>query len=179
MKTLIKKCSLPFVIIFIFIISFSQKASAQFFAGGDFNVTFLNGVNIDVAPIGGYKYKNFSAGISPVIQYTATSPLALGGQFSYGGRIFAEYSIWKGIFAHAEFQALNSGYLENSIGDIYKKGVWVMGAPIGVGYERELTGGLWLKVMVLYDALLDINIQPNSPQQNPSIRGGLTYVFNN
>jgi len=157
--------------------TFSHRASAQFFTGGDFNITFLNGVNIDIAPIAGYKYKNFSAGISPVILYTAASPTSgLTGQFSYGGRIFAEFAIYKGIFAHAECQATNAGYIHNNVGDLIK-GKWIIGAPIGVGYEHEISGGLWIKTMILYDPFLDINIGADSPQKNPSIRGGLTYVL--
>ena len=177
MKTLFKKVNLSIVITLLFISLSGHRASAQFFTGGDFNVTFIGGVNIDIAPIVGFKYKNFSAGLSPVILYTATSPTGgLSGQFSYGGRIFFEYDIWKGVFAHAEFQMTNAGYIHNSLGELIK-GKWLMGAPIGVGYEHEISKNLWLKAMVLYDAMLDINIDQNSPQANPSVRGGITYVF--
>jgi hypothetical protein len=176
MKTIIKKLSLTSVIVIILLSLWSQPASAQFFTGGDVNISALGGVNLNVAPIVGYKYKNFSAGLSPIIMYTATSTVGMSGQFSYGGAVFAEYSIWKGIFGHAEFQATNSGYLINSVGDLIKN-KWIMGAPIGVGYEHRISGNLWVKTMILYDPFLDINIGANSPQKNPSIRGGLTYVL--
>jgi len=176
MKKIIKKFSLATVVVIVFLFLCGQRTSAQFFTGGDVNVSALGGVNINVAPIVGYKYKNFSAGLSPIIMYTATSTVGMSGQFSYGGAIFAEYSIWKGIFGHVEFQATNSGYLHNSVGDLIK-GQWIMGAPIGVGYEHKISGNLWVKTMILYDPFLDINIGANSPQKNPSIRGGLTYVL--
>ncbi|HOV12297.1 MAG TPA: hypothetical protein PLL90_11110, partial [Bacteroidales bacterium] len=154
MKTLLKKISRVLVIVIICMPVLSSKA--QFFTGGDMNIGILGGLNLNIAPIAGYRYKNFSVGVSPIIQYQATSTVGMSGQFSYGGSVFMEYSVWKGIFGHAEFHVTNSGYLKNSLGDIYKKGVWVMGAPIGVGYEHQLSGNLWVKTMLLYDPFLDI-----------------------
>lgn len=177
MKTSLRKMSIAFVIALFFISTFSYRTQAQFFTGGDMNIGFLGGLNINIAPIAGYRYHNFSVGVSPIIQYQAISPTGMAGQFSYGGAIFAEYSVWNGIFGHAEFHVTNSGFFRNSLGDIYKKGVWVMGAPIGVGYEHKISGNLWVKTMILYDPFLDIDIGANSPQQNPSIRGGLTYIL--
>lgn len=177
MTTILKKLGLTFIIAIFCIPVFSYRSQAQFFTGGDMNIGILGGLNLNIAPIAGYRYKNFSVGVSPIIQYQATSTAGMAGQFSYGGAIFAEYSIWKGIFGHAEFHVTNSGYLQNSLGDIYKKGVWVMGCPIGIGYEHKISGNLWVKTMLLYDPFLDIDIGANSPQQNPSIRGGLTYVL--
>ncbi|HNX07971.1 MAG TPA: hypothetical protein PKL96_10335 [Bacteroidales bacterium] len=177
MKTKPRKLIIAVVAFFFCVSCFSSRSQAQFFTGGDMNIGILGGLNLNIAPIAGYRYKNFSVGVSPIIQYQATSTAGMAGQFSYGGAIFAEYSIWKGIFGHAEFHVTNSGYLQNSLGDIYKKGVWVMGCPIGIGYEHKISGNLWVKTMLLYDPFLDIDIGANSPQQNPSIRGGLTYVL--
>lgn len=176
MKTINTRLILASVTLSVFLFFCSPRTSAQFFTGGDINISALGGVNLNVAPIVGYKYKNFSIGLSPIVMYTATSTVGMAGQFSYGGSIFAEYSIWKGIFGHAEFQATNSGYMHNSVGDLIK-GKWIMGAPIGIGYEHKISGNLWVKTMILYDPFLDIDIGANSPQKNPSIRGGLTYVL--
>lgn len=176
MITIHKKLFLASVIVLLFVSLCGQRTSAQFFTGGDVNISALGGININIAPIAGYKYKNFSAGVSPIIMYTATSTVGMSGQFSYGGAVFAEYAIWKGIFGHVEFQATNSGYMHNSLGELIK-GQWIMGAPIGVGYEHMISKGLWIKTMILYDPFLDINIGATSPQKNPSIRGGLTYVL--
>jgi len=177
MKTRNRKIITTFIAALCCVTLFPCRASAQFFTGGDLNITLLGGVSLNIAPIAGYRYKNFSIGVSPIIQYQATSTADMRGEFSYGGAVFAEYSIWKGIFGHAEFHATNSGYLQNSIGDIYKKGVWVMGAPIGIGYEYKISDHLLFKTMILYDALLDIDLGANSPQKNPSIRGGFTYIL--
>jgi hypothetical protein len=163
-----------FVIILTFFLALNfTKSSAQIFTGGDLSVTFTNGVNVNLAPIVGYKYKSFSTGLSPVVMYTATGTTS--GDFSYGGRVFVEYAIWKGIFVHAEFEALNTGYLE-SITSIKLRN-WVLGAPVGVGYEYEITKNVWFKGSVLYDVLVDLNLDQNSSKSNPEIRGGIVYTF--
>ncbi len=151
----------------------TQKASAQVFTGGEFNLQFVGGIAVDIAPIVGYRVQNFSIGLSPVIMYTATGNTS--GDVSYGGRLFAEYSFYKGIFGHAEFQAMNTGYINWTTG--LKQRNWVMGAPIGIGYEKEIANGVWFKTMVLYDVLLDVDLNQSSAFANPSVRGGITYQF--
>jgi hypothetical protein len=174
MKNFMKKLKWIFIFTIIFSFFSVNNTSAQIFTGGDLSATFINGVKVDIAPIIGYKYKNFSVGLSPVILYTASSPDGTGGEFSYGGRVFAEYDVYKGLFFHAEFKAMNTGYL-NDLNDIVRG--CVMGAPVGAGYEYEITKGVWFKGMVLYDALLHINLNQNLPNANPTVRGGITYVF--
>jgi hypothetical protein len=174
MKNFLKTLKIAALLTVIILSNISNKASAQVFTGGDLSATFINGVKIDIAPIIGYKYKSFSAGLSPVILYTAASTQGFSGDFSYGGRIFAEYDVWKGILVHAEFNAMNTGYVDNT--GIKQYG-WVIGAPIGVGYEYEIASHVWFKGMVLYDALLHINLDQNLPNANPTVRGGITYVF--
>ena len=160
------------VMVCLLITLLQNKIEAQVFTGGDLSVTFTNGVNVDLAPIIGYKVKGFSTGLSPVVMYRATG--GLNGEFSYGGRIFAEYSIWKGIFVHAEFEALNTGYLDNFQ---VKQRNWVLGAPVGVGYEYEINKNVWFKGSVLYDVLIDLNLDQNSSSSNPIVRGGVVYTF--
>lgn len=151
----------------------NKKASAQFFTGGEFSVNFLGNITVDVAPIVGYKIQNFRAGLSPVIMYTATGNTE--GDLSYGGRVYGEYLIYQGFFGHAEFEVLNTGHYNWTALQIQHD--WVMGAPIGVGYEREITNGVWFKTMVLYDALMEIDLNQTSAKANPTVRGGIVYQF--
>jgi hypothetical protein len=169
-----KKIKFTAVLTLIVLSTLCNKTSAQFFTGGDLSATFINGVNVDVAPIIGYKVKSFSVGLSPVVLYTAASTQGFGGDFSYGGRVFLEYDVWKGILVHAEFKAMNTGYVDNS--GIKQHG-WVMGAPIGGGFEYEIASHTWFKALVLYDAMLHLNLNQNLPNANPTVRGGITYVF--
>jgi hypothetical protein len=171
MKTFRSFFFIAFITTFI-ITGTTNKASAQLFTGGDLSATFVNGVNIDLAPIIGYKFHTFSAGFSPFIKYG--QGITHANEVSFGGRIFAEYDVFKGFIIHAEGQVLNSAYLN---GNGVKLHHWTIGIPIGAGYERELTKGVWLKTMVLWDPLQNINFSLNSPNSNPQVRGGITYVF--
>ncbi len=172
MKRTVLNLNYCVIIITTIILSSSFRANAQLTIGGDVSSTFINGVNIDFAPVIGYKFKIFTAGLSPVGQYTAQGNT--GGDFSYGGRLFAEVVVVKGIFIHAECEALNTGYI-NASG--LKLRNWVIGAPIGLGYEYLIAKHVLAKAMVLYNVLLDINLNQNSPKSNPTARIGLTYVF--
>lgn len=173
MKVNLKKVKLP-VLALIFVFSLSNiRVDAQIFTGGDLSVTFTNGINVNLAPIIGYKVKGFSAGLSPVIMYTATGNTS--GDISFGGRIFAEYDIWKGIFVHVEGEALNTGYIDNITS--VKLRNWTYAAPVGVGYEYEITKNVWFKGSVLYDFLKNLNLDQNSSTSNPIVRGGVVYTF--
>ena len=169
---LLKRFSVVIIFIFSFICC-DFEAKSQVFTGGDLSVTFTNGVNVNLAPIIGYKVKGFSAGLSPVVMYTATG--STSGDFSFGGRIFAEYDIWKGIFVQVEGEALNTGYIDNITN--VKLRNWAYAAPIGVGYEYEITKNVWFKGSVLYDVLKNLNLDQNSSTSNPIVRGGIVYTF--
>jgi len=149
-------------------------ANAQLFTGGNLSTTFINGVKVDLAPVIGYKIMNFSVGLSPIAEYTAASTQGFAGDFSLGASVFGEYDIYKGIFVHAECKAMNTGYVNNS--GIHHHG-WVIGAPIGVGYEYQISKGVWFKGMALYDPFVHINLAQNLPNSNPTVSGGITYVF--
>ncbi len=174
MKTFLNNIKIVLVFIVVILSAMSQKSSAQLFTGGNLSATFISGVKIDLAPVVGYKIKNFSVGLSPVAQYTAASTQGFAGDFSFGASLFAEYDIWKGIFIHAEGRAMYTGYL-NDMG--IKKLGWVIGAPIGVGYEYEIASHVWFKGMALYDPFVHINLNQNLPNPNPTVSGGITYVF--
>lgn len=173
MKTLLNYLKMTIIAVTLLLYSLPFQTSSQVITGGDFGITFTNGICVDVAPMVGYKYKMFSTGIAPIVMFNATGNTS--GEFSYGGRIFVEFDVWKGILAHAEFEALNTASINTTTG--FKQREWVMGAPIGVGYQVEITSGLYFKTLVLYDVLLDINLDQSSPKSNPSVRGGLTYAF--
>jgi hypothetical protein len=171
MKTLQKVLCAASISTLLFFTAGMQKSSAQLITGGDLSVNFVNGINIDLAPIIGYKIQKFSAGFSPFIRYgtIGSSP----SEISFGARIFGEYDIINGFIVHAEAQVLNSASWSNGL----RLQPWSIGIPIGAGYERELYKGVWLKTMVLWDPLQNINFTLNSPNSNPQVRGGITYVF--
>jgi hypothetical protein len=174
MRTILKSIKIIAVTAVILLSLTGNRALAQLFTGGNLSATFINGVKVDLAPVIGYKIQNFSVGLSPVIQYTAASTQGFAGDFSFGASLFAEYVIYKGIFVHAEGKAMYTGYLDNF--QIKHHG-WVIGAPIGAGYEYEIAKNVWFKGMALYDPFVHINLNQNLPNPNPTVSGGITYVF--
>jgi hypothetical protein len=158
--------------ILIILLFLPVLASAQVFTGGNIGVSFSesDGYYVDAAPLAGYQIKNFKAGVAAVGSYTGFFDSR--SKYSFGGRVFTEYTIIKGIFLHAEFEVLNTEVLAyNPDGSTTKKRLWNMAAPMGVGYEYPITKNIKAQGMVLWDVLHN----SDSPGQNPIIRGGLIY----
>ncbi len=135
---------------------------AQVVTGGTLGVDYRNdGYFIELAPKIGYKYSIFESGVAPFLSYHESSDY-----LAYGIQVYTQADIYKGVFLHAEFSA-TSAY-------IYSQGTreWVMGLPVGVGYQHEISDGLWFKGSVLYDFLYKEGF---SPTKNPIFRVGLTY----
>jgi hypothetical protein len=85
---------------------------------------------------------------------------------AYGARVYSQFTIYQGVFVHAEFQAAN--VYVSSEGERQ----WVMGLPLGAGYKVKLDDKMWLNGMVLWDVL---HKEGYSPQKNPIFRVGVTY----
>lgn len=173
MNNVFKNFAIAFLLFTGIMVTPAARTSAQVFTGGEIAVNFMGNITADIAPMVGYKIQNFRVGVSPVVMYTATGNTT--GDLSYGGRVFAEYLIYQGFFGHAECEALNTGHYNWST--LSTEHAWTIGAPIGVGYEKEITKGVWFKSMVLYDPLLDLNLDQSSAKANPSVRGGIVYQF--
>lgn len=151
------------VILAIMLVLANFNASAQIVTGGTLGVDYENdGFVLELAPQVGYHYKIFESGISPFLLYHQGSDY-----LSFGGRIYTQATIWRNVFLHAEFQAAN---VESSTSTGRK---WVMGLPLGIGYQEEIMENVWAKAMILYDVLWT----EESPQQNPQFRFGITYMI--
>ncbi len=142
--------------------------SAQVYTGGNMSINYNNGIYADVSPIVGYRIEKFKVGVSPFFSYSEAK--SLKGVYSFGGRVFSEYDIIKGIFAHGEFGIINNPDNQTAESD---DRVWSFSLPVGVGYEQIISKKVRVHAMVLYDFLLD----KNSTQDNPSFRAGATYDF--
>lgn len=155
-------------IIFVMFILWSQLLGAQVFTGGDFTLSYNNGIYLDAAPIIGYNIDDLKlrVGYAPVL--SITMPNDAKEKYAYGSRIFAEYSVIENFFLHAEIEAMN---IENPSGDPKRK--WILAAPMGAGYEYTMKSGMQAYAMVLYDVLLD----KDSDKENPVVRAGVRYDF--
>ena len=147
-----------------------KPTSAQLYTGGTTSMNFDGGVYVDLAPIIGYRILSLNVGVSPIFSYS--NRLDVKGAYAWGGRIFAEYTVLKGIFVHGEIEGQNSEKVSISdLGVTTKSRIWTAAAPFGVGYEYVIMKGVRAQGMVLYDLLHT----KDSPSQNPIIRGGVTY----
>lgn len=146
-----------------------QKFSLKdrIFTGGNLGLQFGNPTMIEIAPLVGFKItKKASAGIGATYLYYKYSDLFYTATYIsniYGGRVFGEYVIWRGIFAHAEYEVLNGEW-------IYGSRYNIISTLVGGGYRQLLFGNTSINFTILWN----INSSYDSPYINPIIRGGIS-----
>lgn len=163
-------CNLFLMVTFIFCVTYSD-AEAQIFTGGTFGGGISErGYFADIAPMVGYRYKSFRAGISPFLAIPESSAEKI--RFSYGGRVFTQLDVIKGTFLHAEFEGINQeAWIKDSQGNSVRGRKWYMGLPVGGGYHYPLNDKMIAYGMILYNVLK----QDDYPQKNPIFRFGVRY----
>ena len=94
-----------------------------------------------------------------------------GNDRLYGGQIFARAKIYEGALLMTEFQQTNTWGLKNyrSFKEPEFGYLWVPQWYIGAGYFQNIGNNVSVGGCILFDLIDD----PNSPWQNPQIRGGL------
>lgn len=149
----------------------SLSGKAQVFTGGNVSVSYDKGVYVDIAPLIGYRLDQVNAGVSPLISYKQPDNSSQSF-FSMGGRVFGQYHLIENIFAHGEFQALNTrtfSLLDD--GARHYNRIWTLSLPVGAGYETRISDKARVQASVLYDLLQD----KNNPNNMPAVRGGIFY----
>ena len=160
-------------IVFLTIFTLIAGAQAQVLSGGNVSVTGdENGFYADIAPTFGYQIKNVRMGINPFISYSDLKTDK--AVYSFGGRLFSEISLMKGIFAHGEIEASNTEVQTHDVwNNPLKERKWSVGIPLGAGYEYPVGNHMTAYGMILYDLLEN----KDSPQTNPIVRAGINYNF--
>jgi hypothetical protein len=124
------------------------------YVGGSFWMQFGNVTFIDVSPLVGYRFTDkFSAGPGIVYQYYKDDRYSPSYETNtYGFRFFARHTIFKQLFAQAQYESLSTEFLYI---DGSKSREWVQGAFIGGGIAQPLgrRGAIILSGMynLLYD----------------------------
>ena len=134
------------------------------FTGGNFGLQFGTITLIDISPLIGYKITpKFSAafGIS-YIYYKDSRSVPAFSQNIYGARIIGRYFIFDNLFAHVEYEGLNSNW------DYYKKPFTLYNLLAGAGYRQAVSDRLFLDAMLLWN----FNTGYYQPYNNPVIRIG-------
>jgi hypothetical protein len=146
-----------------------QKFSLKdrIFTGGNMGLQIGNPTMIDISPLIGFKItKHASAGFGVTYLYYKYNDNYYGSVYIsniYGGRIFAQHTIWKNIFAHAEYEVLNGEWLQGSRYNITS-------VLIGAGFRQALFGRAYLNLTILWN----LNNTYDSPYTNPIIRAGIS-----
>ena len=142
------------------------------YMGGGLGLQFGTVTMVDISPTLGYRInENLSAGLGLTYVYYEVSAYNYSTNV-YGGGPFARYVFARNLFAHVEYQILNSEYYlvdqSNRIVGTFRENVhyfWV-----GGGLRRELGRNSYLVLMGLYDINhSDLSIYPS----NPILRAGV------
>ncbi|MBC8047794.1 MAG: hypothetical protein H7Y00_13435 [Fimbriimonadaceae bacterium] len=133
--------------------------------GGNFGLSFGNYTFVDLSPLVGYKItKKLTSGVGFTYQFEKYKD-PYNNPFNYvddykastiGGKVFSQYDILYGIFAHAEYELLSIEYefLETP----YETGKFnVPGLYLGGGYNLKIGDNSALQIMALYNFLSDQN----------------------
>ena len=152
--------------LFLMLLGFSDKASAQFFSSGsDMKGKVTYGGDFDFGIYGGYM--NFA--IAPQVGYRIFSPWEVGVRGVYNLKCYFRYNkyyhyfglapytnfeIFRGLFAHAEYENLYglARFDHESFG-----GEWYQSIFVGGGYRSYSYEGSYYYIMLLYNLSWDIN----------------------
>jgi hypothetical protein len=123
----------------------------QFRIGGNLGLNFGSYTYVEISPTFGYwiKPEKLQIGVSTkFIYYTYYDQLNLKQKsFIYGGGVFADYVIWRGLFARGEFELINK---DSYFSD---KRVNVPSLLLGGGYLQSIGDAGHFYIAALFDVL--------------------------
>ncbi len=164
------------IIIFLFTSTFlfaqedvKQKISLtdRFFTGGNIGLQVGNPTMIDGSPLIGFKLtKNAAVGVGASYLYFKYHDVVYNANYisnTYGGRAFVEYTVWRDVYLHGEYEVLNGDWG-------YQIGRYNMTSIlIGAGYRQLISGRTYFNLAMLWN----FNNTYDSPYTNPIIRCGI------
>ncbi len=123
--------------------------------GGNFNVTQTNPVNIDIAPLIGYRInKLFEAGITGLYraQFEGnTSGVNSDGESTYGYGAFVNHMVFRNFFGHLEGENISRRQADQD----RTKRVWDQTLLLGIGRRFTITKWLEMQAIISYNFLHD------------------------
>ena len=135
---------------------------------GDISLQFGNFTFIGANPNVGYRWNDwFVTGVGVHYYYISTR---FFNDNLYGGQVFARARVFEGAFLMTELQTTNTLESVRFLEPGAEAGrVWVPQWYLGAGYFYNIGESVNIGGSVLFDLIDD----PNSPWQNPQIRGGV------
>jgi len=132
----------------------------RLFTGGGFGLSFGNFTNVQLAPVLGYKITDWFAG------GFGLTYIYIGDSFSsenfLGKKVFLQGKIYKGVFAHLEYERFSS----------FQEKYSVDATLGGAGYRQMLSDKVGLDLMLL----LNLNQNPHSAYSSSLIRRFGIYI---
>lgn len=136
---------------------------------GDIALQFGTFTFVGANPSVGYKWNDwFVTGVGAHYYFISNGA---SSDRLYGGQVFARARIFDGAFLMTEFQQTNTWGLKNDprFEEPEFGYLWVPQWYVGAGYFQNVGGAVSIGGSILFDLIDD----PNSPWQNPQIRGGV------
>jgi len=138
----------------------------RLFTGGGVGLQFGSYTYIGAFPILGYRITpKFSAGIGGTYIYLQDKSSNFSTSL-YGGKVFAEYDVYRGIAPHVEYEILNREIFDYSLAK--RRRINVNSLLVGVSYTQQIGDNAGIYIMLLYNLLEDVY----SPYENPVLRIG-------
>lgn len=159
---------------------------SKFIIEPNINFAIYNGgIDIGLSPYFGYKvWKELYVGVGITYLYsgrTYQSPIdpnvqAKANYHTYGGGVFLQYNIWRGLFARVRFEVLQRSisepisYYYNANGqpvfDYQKVERTYPGLFIGAGYNLLQSKNFFFPIMVSYNLLHTVGDRNYSPYRS-------------
>ncbi len=137
--------------------------------GGNFGLQFGDWTLINISPMVGYKFsERFIAGPGVIYQYQSFK--GLGSYNMYGGKVFGRAVLFDNVFAHTEYELLNTPKFNYSSGEIENGRLNISSLFVGGGYRFMIGDYSSLDAMLLFN----LNESIYSPYANPIIRIGFS-----
>ncbi|MDR2964080.1 MAG: hypothetical protein LBU90_10680 [Bacteroidales bacterium] len=166
----IKSAITTVFLVFVCNLSFSQSLQiGKVQVGGNFGFDITNNILvIDIAPVlGTSPIKNTTLSVSPFFSYAQDLSQPNNRLTRCGLRAAVQYSIYAGLFAHAEYE-LSFVYLNRQFQGVYHA------LPIGLGFEQLIAPNTVAYAAVLYNV---IHSQSDFVQSPFQYRVGVRHAF--
>lgn len=143
----------------------------NFFTGGGIGLQFGSYTYVGLSPILGYHFTpKFSGGLGITYIYLRDKPNRFETSV-YGGKIFAEYDVYKGISPHIEYELLNLEVYDYFLSR--RRRINVDSFLVGASYQQAIGENSSVYIMLLYNVLENVY----SPYENPVMRIGFNVGF--
>ncbi len=138
----------------------------RFFTGGGLGLQFGSYTYIAVSPILGYRFTDkFSGGVGASYIYLEDRAYDFSTSV-YGGKMFAEYDVFRGIAPHVEYEWLNLEVFDTRLNS--RRRINVDSFLVGASYTQAIGEHSGIYIMLLYNLIESVY----SPYENPVLRIG-------